>query len=228
VLVARLSPERTAFLLDEADRHVEEVAAFLGLEPPRRPARVMLFDSRASLTRYLRAESPNQAGSAAACFISDDQVLVALARHARQAETLRTMRHELVHYLLAAHFRRLPPWLNEGLAKFFELGPSYGRPHPGCLRTLDRMNGGERPGSLRRLVALPEGVHLGKRRYAEAWALVHLLVMDPRWGVPALMDYLAAVDSGADQVGQFKASFGCPPEELAPALQEHLRALRGR
>ena len=151
-----------------------------------------------------------------------------LSRHWRWAETMRTLRHELTHYLLAAHFEKMPPWLNEGLAKFFELGPPYGSAHPGCLRTLANTLRRDNSDILRRIVALPEGVHLSKEQYAQAWALVHFLASDPRWGMGALKQYLKAVDSGVDQVAQFEKSFGRRPEAAHSSWRRHLLKLQGQ
>ncbi len=225
-LYADLSPALATRIQEEADRSVAGIAAFLNLDPPERPAKVLLFGSRRALRRYLEKESPHQAGAAAACFVTREAHVIVLCRSWRTSETLRYLRHELAHYVLTAHFYRVPPWINEGLAQFFELGPPYGRPHPPCLKRLaGQLRGGEGQ-ILSWVVALPEGVRFGEREYAQAWGLTHFLLTQSRYGVTAVRLYLEAVNSGADPVEQFGKIFGRSPHEMESSWREHVLRLK--
>ena len=67
------------------------------------------------------------ADAAAACYEAPEGILVvALSRCRRRDETVRLLRHELSHYVIASCFVEIPPWIDEGLAQFFETGPPYG------------------------------------------------------------------------------------------------------
>src|SRR5436309_4890329 len=104
----------------------------------------------------------------------------------RRDETMEFASHEYIHVVLMRTFGPLPIWVNEGLAEFFsnflphERGATIGRPiqwHVARLRqgmmTLDELlglsgespeySGGERTGLI----------------YAQSWALVTALVVDP-------------------------------------------------
>ena len=199
-----------------------DVSELLGLDLPPRPAEVLMFDSRRSLRRYIEKESPYHADAAAVCFVTEGAYVVAISRSWRTTETLRYLRHELAHYVLAAHYHKLPPWINEGLAQFFELRGPYGRPHPRHLKTVTRQLRRSEGDILSRLVALPEGVRFDFQDYAQAWGLTHFFLLDPRYGAVAVKDYLAAINSGADAQEQFRKSFGRSPDEMESSWREHL------
>lgn len=222
ILYSDLSLEKARRIQEEADRTVRNVCRFLGLNTPSKRTRVFLFGSRRLLRRYMEKESPHHVDVGAACFVTDDGCVVAVAQRWRTAETLRYLRHELTHCVVTAYYDKLPPWINEGLAQFFELGPPYDRAHPALLRTLDGQLRDKREEFLSRLVALPEGVQLKLPEYAQAWGLTHLLLTDSRYGVVWVKDYMAAVNSGADSLEQFRKSFGRTPDEMASSLREHL------
>ena len=224
ILCSDLSTESAQEVQQEADRTVRGVSEFFGLNPPTKRTRILLFGSGRLLRRYLEQESPHLAGHAVAgaCFVTEEASIVAVSERWRTAETLRYLRHELTHSVLAAHYAHLPPWIDEGLALFFELGPPYGRPHPARLKALRRQLGGNKEELLSRLVALPEGVHLNSLQYAQAWGLTHFLLTDARYGVGPVKEYLAAVNSGADAREQFPRSFGRSPAEMEPSWREHV------
>jgi tetratricopeptide (TPR) repeat protein len=106
--------------------------------------------------------------------------------NAKSEPNISTVYHEYVHYLLSVNFRRtgLPPWLNEGLAEYFqtariENGLLYlGSPRPerlALLRTSTLI-------PLKTLVEMDDESlksSSDKQRalfYAEAWAAVHFLL----------------------------------------------------
>ena len=208
----------------EADRTVEEICAFLGLTPPAGRAEVLLFHSRWALQRHLAEACPEMIGAGAACFERETpgQFVVALAERWRETETLRYLRHELTHYVVAAQFYDVPPWLDEGLAQFFELGPPYGHVHPDCLSSLKRQLRRDRGEILTPLVLVPSGAPLTRKQYAQSRGLTyHLLTNDPD-GPSRVRAYLERVRADRNAVEQFSETFGRSPEEIEPAWREQL------
>jgi hypothetical protein len=162
-------------------------------------------------------------------------------------ESRRVFQHEVTHRLITACFVRVPSWLNEGLAGFFETmrvdaaGVTFGRP-PYVIAPEGTVR---RPGSLFvdgqpvRVVSfdmLPPLAELFAMRnllthdgteatpaYAVAWALVHFLVLGAPDLTPRYEAFLAALRTpGRDARALFAQAFEDVP------LQDRLNAyLRG-
>jgi hypothetical protein len=119
------------------------------------------------------------------------------------------LRHELTHALLHSVLREVPLWLDEGLAEYFELPPSWNglnRTHAQVLR--DR---GVRP-DLARLEKLSEVKDMDSDRYRESWAWVYLMLR----GSPEARDVLIAY------LQQLRSK---PPGPLQPRLAAAVPAL---
>src|SRR5712664_1846775 len=125
--------------------------------------------------------------------------------------------HEYTHALLRLNFSNLPIWLNEGLAEFFgnsTLGDKEiktGTIDPGHLYLLNQSK-------LIPIETLLEVDHNSpyyneKDRasvfYAESWALVHFLMMNPEARQKQLMkNFFAAYGKSGDPVEAARESFG--------------------
>jgi hypothetical protein len=97
------------------------------------------------------------------------------------------LRHELTHALLHAVLKEVPLWLDEGLAEYYELPPSWNGLDPRHVRALrDR---GVRP-DLARLEQLSEVKDMDSDRYREAWAWVYLMLRGSPEGKEVLLAYL--------------------------------------
>ena len=226
VLYTDLQPdERAAEMLKEADRSVREISELLGLAPPVTPAKVLLFGSRSALRSYLDKECPQRVSAAAACFETAGTFVVALSERWRTSETLRYLRHELSHYVTASHFYDIPPWMDEGLAQFFELGPPYPRPHPACLKALSRHLRRRKEGILTELISIPQGTGLSHEQYGQAWGLVFFLMTDSETGPTSVRRYLEKVRMCGSPDEQFREAFGRGPAEIEPAWRERILRL---
>ena len=102
--------------------------------------------------------------------------------------TLEVVRHETSHLIAAALFGKLPKWLNEGLAEYFERMDVDGqakiiRPSTYYLELLrQKLRQGTLP-DLRKHLRLSRGQWLRESerlRYGIAWSLVYYLMTDPR------------------------------------------------
>ena len=142
---------------------------------------------------------------------------VALRLDAPGASPYETIFHEYIHGILRANFRRLPLWLNEGLAEVFAHSSferdeaRLGRP---VARHLDRL----RSGATIPLDALltadrssPYYDDAGKAPsfYAQSWQLAHYLLLGDRGANrAALAEYLALLDRDAEPLEAAKKAFG--------------------
>lgn len=128
-----------------------------------------------------------------------------------------TLYHEYTHALLRLNFRGLPIWLNEGLAEFFgnsTLGDKEvktGTIDSGHLYLLNQS----------KLIPIETLLEVGHNSpyynekdrasvfYAESWALVHFLMMNPEARQKQLMkNFFAAYEKSGDQVEAARESFG--------------------
>lgn len=97
------------------------------------------------------------------------------------------LRHELTHALLHSVLKDVPLWLDEGLAEYYELPPSwkgFNRTHVRVMRER-----GLRP-DLARLEQLSEVKDMDADRYREAWAWVYLMLRGSPKAKEVLLAYL--------------------------------------
>jgi hypothetical protein len=97
------------------------------------------------------------------------------------------LRHELTHALLHSVLKDVPLWLDEGLAEYYELPPSwngFNRTHVRVLRER-----GIRP-DLARLEQLSEVKDMDADRYRESWAWVYLMLRGNPKAKEVLLAYL--------------------------------------
>ena len=223
VLQSSLSREEALELQQEADRAVEGMCAFLSLPIPEIRAEITLFDSRRALKRHLAVSCPVMADAAAACYETPHGTLIiALSRHRQRSETARLLRHELSHYVIASHFEDIPPWIDEGLAQFFETGSPYGRAHPRKQRSLARQLHGGRGDAVAALVAVAPGTRLNRKQYALAWGMTRYLLAKGPDGPARIRRYLETVHSGEDAAAQFTENFGASLPEIRTSLHAQM------
>jgi len=219
ILQSRLSREDAVALQQEADRTVKGICDFLSLPTPEIRAEIMLFDSRRALRRHLAASCPMMTDAAAACSDTPDGTLVvAFSRHRKRGETTRLLRHELSHYVVASHFEDIPPWIDEGLAQYFEAGLPFGQDNDKKRKSIARQLKGDSADAIASLIAVSPGTRLNRKQYALAWGMTrHLLDRGPD-GRVHVKHYLETVHSGADPIEQVITNFGLAPDEIRALL----------
>lgn len=125
--------------------------------------------------------------------------------------------HEYTHALMNINFRDLPLWLSEGIAEFFGNSAIYdnyveiGKIAPYHLQVLQE----------HKLIPIPTLLQADRSSpyynendraslfYAESWAIVHYLEMDPDARKRNLLhDFLVACDAGGSYVDAAQKTFG--------------------
>jgi tetratricopeptide (TPR) repeat protein len=148
-------------------------------------------------------------------------------------EALRIVYHELVHLMVRNTTAGVPPWLNEGLAEYYETleitdggkRGTVGRVEPRHVLTLR-----EEFIPIEQLAAVDRHSPLYNERtkasifYAESWALVHYLLIDDTVNkttrASALID---ALSSGASFAEACQRGLGLSPAALETALKKYVR-----
>ncbi|MFP4222908.1 MAG: DUF1570 domain-containing protein [Phycisphaeraceae bacterium] len=138
--------------------------------------------------------------------------------------TLQTLQHEGFHQFAWAYIGRLPLWLNEGLAEYFELSRLAGRKMTTGYSEagrIDRVREAIREGralSLRELVAttgkawretVAEDPAAGRLLYDQSWSVVYFLIhaAEGRYQEP-FERYLLLLSEGESSSAAFREAFG--------------------
>jgi hypothetical protein len=144
--------------------------------------------------------------------------------------------HEYAHLLLSNMGRRIPVWLNEGLAEFystFELSRGgreavLGSP---VQRHLARLNDTQLL-PLDQLLTVDHQSPMyneGDRRsifYGQSWALAHLLLLGQPIRTPKLLAYLDSLTKGTAPMQAWQGAFA--GDDIARALQAYIRQMSFR
>ncbi|HXE53290.1 MAG TPA: DUF1570 domain-containing protein [Tepidisphaeraceae bacterium] len=228
------------------DAMYDEYAQRLSIFKPKAhtaPLEVYLFRRESEYTRFTNGHMRNSGG----VFLAGYNLLAAFLEGQGRDQLRRTLQHEAFHQF--AHnviSPRLPVWLNEGLAQFFEEGLwngdgfKLGEVPPRRIRQLqadikaDRLIEFRKLLTMtseqwsRRLVASRED---GNTQYNQSWAMVHFLVraQDSRGEFlyrSYLVDMLRNLNEGKDGTGAFRLAFGTNIQGFQDRFVEYAQSLR--
>ena len=179
-----------------------------------RATKIVVFRDAASYYQFLpkRSDGTTDVGVAGYFQPGDDINYITFAISSERIDPLSTAVHEYFHSVLESNFDRsqLPPWVNEGLAEYFE-----------TIRIENGKNfivGGQQIEHLKLLrhsafIPLTEFFAITpadlktmspeKRKlyYAEAWAVVHTLMQSGRLSLDKLLDGVEAWNGSAGSTG---------------------------
>ncbi len=190
----------------------------LRVDPPQ-PIRIIVARDEASM----RVITPDEWGGPehvhpAGVFHSDgEKDYVVLRLDAEGTTAFHTSYHEYTHSLMHLNFSRLPLWVKEGVAEFF--GNSLLSEDKATTGTVDRGHvyvlGKNEWLPMETLFQVSETSPFYNEKnpasvfYAESWATVHYLLLDPEARRADLFKkYLVAWDSGADAVAAGRTALG--------------------
>lgn len=218
---ARESEAREALREFEAIREAFK-AIFPGIrvDPPK-PLVVFIHQDEASMKQLLPGEfeGPKPKRSAGYYLSRGDRsyALLRLDARSRDGQPYHVLYHEFTHGILNHNFPAIPLWLNEGFAEFYggtriqPGGVHLGRISESSLDTLRRSKLLPLEALLKVGPQSPE-YREGDRTgvfYAEAWALVHYLVMDEGARKADLLKrYLTALEQDPDPLAAARLGWG--------------------
>lgn len=194
----------------------------LGTPLSNEPIHLYLFGDEARFEKYRRTYHPLFPSHRAFFMETDTRLTVYAYWGDRVADDLR---HEVTHGYLHAACRRIPLWLDEGLAEYFEVprgAHGLNGPHVELLTGLLARR--QWQPDLERLERIELTEDMTQQQYAEAWAWVHWLLesrMEVHALLPKYLDDLRRDDAAAPISARLR------PIEPQPAraLVEHLRRL---
>ena len=177
-------------LLQELTQLQADLTGALGIPAAGEPIEVYLFHDQATYARYLGHLLPG-VPYRRALYVKGRGPGRVFAYRGDQFEI--DLRHECTHALLHAALPRVPLWLDEGLAVYFQLPDkqrAYDNPH------LDPLRQSALAGAVPSLEALEKLDGLGDMRLAEyrdSWAWVHFMLHGPAAAHEELVAYLAGL-----------------------------------
>ena len=209
-------------------RHFEQVRSFF----------LQAFGSRLSASRAVRIIAfknekeyqPYRPNEFATAFFQPGALHDLIVMSSASSERYPVAVHELTHLMIHQSGMELPPWLNEGLAELYSsLQPVgdkilVGQLIPERLHVLRR----EPWIPLATLVSVEHSSPFYNEKaragmfYAESWALVHMLNLDPAYR-PQLKSLVAALKD-TDPPAAFAQAYGKPLDEVDAALRAYFSA----
>lgn len=179
-------------------------------------ARVLLFGKRRDAQPYFDVLTNRSNSHVTGLFVAQRDRGAMIIDASRENASDRTPYHELVHYLLASNSRRLPLWLEEGLAEFYsnaQLGRgelTVGYLIPEHMQLLARRV----PLPVSKLFALKFESEAAAQSifYAQSWAAVDYLIRNDRNAFRAFVNDLA---NGTDADAALRARFKLDARDLA-------------
>jgi len=201
------------------------------LDPPT-PARVILFRNNRTFAPYTPRVTQEKRERLGGFMQSGDERMY-LAVNLGLPEPQHVIFHEYIHLILALNMGRVPTWLNEGLAEFYEQSEidganfTVGNWQPGWWQALQE----NKPMPLAALVRRDYNSEPFKDQkemglfYAQSWLLVHyLLVADEAKRRPQFVEFVQLLMKGSDQDTAFVQALGTD----YPGMEEQLRAYLNR
>lgn len=202
-----------------------DLAEKLQLPPSDEPIYVFLFASDRRFQDFIREYYP-RFPTRRAFFVESDTRLAVYAQWGdRVAEDLR---HEVAHGYLHAVVMKLPLWLDEGLAEYFEVTRGQnGFNDTHVVELSARLADGSWDPSLERLEDITSASDMTQLDYAESWAWVHFLLETTPQCRSLLHNYLTTLRNDGTAIPlslQIQDAVDLPNARLS----EHVRRLAER
>jgi len=176
-------------------------------------------------------ENKGQAHPAGIYLPGDDRHYVTVRTDLSTDNPYYLVYHEYTHAIMGLNFRGLPVWLNEGLAEYYgnsvieERDVEIGKVPAYHLRTLQQ----EPLIPIETLLRVDERSPYYNEQnhasmfYAESWAIVHYLMLDPEARKKQLLNnFIRSWNASGDQLGAAQKTFG-DLKQFAAAMELYAR-----
>jgi hypothetical protein len=161
-------------LFEQLTAQRTELCTRLALPSSDEPIEIYLFDSAERFQGFMRLHHPDFPDRRAFFVETDSQLSVYGQWGDRMADDLR---HEVTHGYLHSVVPNIPQWIDEGIAKYFEVSRGQrGVNRPLLDRLLVQVSREHWQPNLRRLEKFPVAYDMTHDDYAEAWAWVHFFM----------------------------------------------------
>jgi hypothetical protein len=162
-------------ILEEIKQLQIDLNLYMGIPAPKEKIELCLFRDEKTYMKFLQEVFPKAPRDRRALYIKiDNKPGTLLVQKTDEFEI--DLRHEMTHAIIHTSIATVPIWLDEGLAKYFEV-PLKDRAEKNPYMKQIRWNTklGAVP-SLNRLEKLEHTEQMGDREYRDSWAWVHFLI----------------------------------------------------
>ena len=168
----------------------KDLIDYLNVPQSNEKIELCLFKDKESYASFIRAIFPGAPLDRPALYVKESGPGVLMVQ--RDANMIVNVRHEMTHAYLNASLRRVPIWLDEGLAKYFETPPGERGFRNPYLKDVEESASGffSSPPSLSRLEKLERVDQMRAREYRESWSWVHFMLHYSRDTHLVLANYL--------------------------------------
>jgi hypothetical protein len=211
----------------------DQVYQELQLPSANNLVQVYLFDDKDRYERYMKTQYPylpkRRAFFVAQVFRSGGPEELCVYTYLGE-RIQQDLRHELTHALLHSVLKGVPLWLDEGLAEYFEVPPSWRGVHNQHLQAFRAAGSETFQPDLNRLEELsksesPQQVaKMTPPEYRESWAWVHLMLRGKPEGKAVLLAYLQQLRT-TPKAGFLQPRLTAVYPNLEEALVQHVQAL---
>ena len=175
VVQANFPLTEIASILEEINQLQDDLHSYIGVPAPNEKIELCLFRNEETYTSFLREFFPRAPRDRRALYVKlDNKPGTLMVQKSKDFEV--DLRHEMTHAIIHASISKVPIWLDEGLAKYFEV-PSRDRignhPYMSQIRWSTKL--GTVP-SLDRLSKLETIDDMGAKEYRDSWAWTHFLI----------------------------------------------------
>lgn len=210
-------------LVDQLVRQRSVLHEKLNLASSDEPVHVTLFASDQAYYEFLGRQFPDFPPRRALFVETDSQLAVYAYWGDHVVEDLR---HEVTHGYLHSVVPRIPLWLDEGLAEYFEVGREHQGFHCSHVALLhQQLRTGAWQPDLVQLESLESAGKMTQQDYAESWAWVHFLLETRGKRRELLAQYLADLQE-SQTAGPLSRRLDIQLARADLALIEHLESLQ--
>jgi hypothetical protein len=175
VVQANFPLTEIASILEEINQFQDDLYRYIGVPATKEKIELCLFRNEETYAGFLREFFPNAPRDRRALYVKlDNKPGTLMVQKSKDFEV--DLRHEMTHAIMHASIPKVPIWLDEGLAKYFEV-PSRDRVgnHPYMSRVRWSTKLGKIP-SLDRLAKLETIDDMGVMEYQDSWAWTHFMI----------------------------------------------------
>jgi hypothetical protein len=200
-------------ILEEIKQLQIDLNLYMGISAPKEKIELCLFRDEKTYMKFLQEVFPKAPRDRRALYIKiDDKPGTLLVQKTDEFEI--DLRHEMTHAIIHTSITTVPIWLDEGLAKYFEV-PIKDRAEKNPYMKQIRWNikFGAVP-SLNRLEKLEHIGQMGDREYRDSWAWVHFLIHHSPQSHRLLAGYLQLLSALSEENPKNHNSVRVPPISL--------------
>lgn len=176
VVEANFPLDRLGGLDDEIVQLQEDLIALLGVPQADEKIELCLFADMDSYREFIETNFRGAPTDRPALYVKDKGPGVLMVPQGPRM--ILNIRHEMTHALLNASLRNVPIWIDEGLAKYFEIPRGERGFRNPYLSEAERGAAGlfGSPPSLPRLEKLTRVDQMKTREYRESWSWTHYMI----------------------------------------------------